>query len=307
MMVLRSMLVAARRLRRASRRETPRWVQMGSEFGHPFHDFVTFEDMTVSLAVDLPDYVQLRPPVAAAWIRRQKLIYRRARACCVASRWAADSIVEYGIDRSKVHVVGCGCNIRAEVGERDWSIPRFLFLGLDWKRKNGNAVVDAFAQIRRGIPDARLCLVGDHPLVDYPGVTCYGLLRKENSSERSRIEQLLRESTCLVLPSKYEPFGIVYAEAGWAGIPSIGTSIGGAADAIGAGGIIVDPHRPAQLVKAMTLLSQPETVRNLGAKARTHAELLTWDAVAHRVAGALGLADREPDLPYDPPIDGGSL
>jgi glycosyltransferase involved in cell wall biosynthesis len=309
MMLLRSLLVRARIAADRGRRSTRHWIQMGSEFGHPVDNFVTLEDMTVSSAMRLREYVRLRPPVARAWIHRQKRIYDRAMACCVASHWAAESLLEYGVDPARIRVVGFGCNIKVDVTERDWSVPRFLFVGLDWKRKNGDAVVRAFGRLRDELPLARLDLVGSHPDVDSPGVTCHGPLRLDQPAERSRFDDLLKTATCLALPSTYEPFGIVYAEAGWAGVPSIGTRVGGAPDAIGEGGIVVDPYSPEQIYKAMHAVSDPDMARTLGVQARSHSQLLSWDAVAGRVAGALGLVARDsvPDLPRGRPLDAASL
>ena len=44
----------------------------------------------------------------------------------------------------------------APLAVRDWSTPRYLFVGLDWERKNGQLVLDAFAQVRVQHPDAEL-------------------------------------------------------------------------------------------------------------------------------------------------------
>lgn len=305
MMTTRAALVFLRRYRRGYRRATRAWIQMGSEFGHPLGPrFVTFDDMTVAQAVAMPDYVPLRARVARAWIERQKAIYRRAHACCVASHWAADGLVAYGVPRSKIRVTGFGCNLRVDAADRDWSTPRFLFVGLEWPRKNGDAVVAAFERVRREHPRASLTLVGDHPRVDLEGVEGLGPLRLGVETEKRRLEELFRRSTCLVVPSTYEPFGIVYAEAGWAGMPSIGTTVGGAPDAIGDGGIAVDPHDPAALLAAMRAMAAPARAASLGAAARAHAGLLSWEAVSGRVAAALEIVDpgEHPELPIGRPL-----
>jgi glycosyltransferase involved in cell wall biosynthesis len=91
-----------------------------------------------------------------------------------------------------------------------------------------------------------------------------------------------------VMPSKLEPYGIVYAEAASAGLPSIGTSVGGSRDSIGSGGVLVDPEDEAALVAAMRRLSDPGTARSLGERALEHSKKNTWQAVAKRVAGVLG-------------------
>ena len=93
-----------------------------------------------------------------------------AVACCLTTRWAADSVVaDYGIDRDKVHVVGVGRNHSPAPAERDWNSPRFLFVGRDWEGKNGRGLLRAFARVKAQIPDAGLDIVGNHPPLDAEG------------------------------------------------------------------------------------------------------------------------------------------
>jgi glycosyltransferase involved in cell wall biosynthesis len=297
MMALRELTVRLRLSRVRSRRAV-HWVQMGSEFGHPLGGgFVTFEDMTVASARRLPDFLGGPIPhsVGDAWQRRQAAIYQRAAACCTASRWQAASLMnDYGVPREKIHVVGLGWNVAVDVEQRDWSSPRFLFVGLGWKRKNGQAVVSAFKRIRGEWPAATLDVVGDHPPIDEDGVRTHGILRASDPREGRELADLYRHATCFVLPSLYEPFGIVYAEAGRAGLPSVASAVGGSADALGDSGIRVDPRDPAALATAMRTLADPVAAQSAGARARTHAEQLSWRHVAARVVAAMGIDVDEP-------------
>jgi glycosyltransferase involved in cell wall biosynthesis len=222
-----------------------------------------------------------------AVLRSQVRAHRAAEHCLVVSHWAADSLVrDHGIPPGRVHVVGAGRNVTLEEADRDWSTPRFLFVGNSWERKNGPALLRAFAQVRTRHPTAELHVVGRHPPVSGPGVTGHGELSFARPEQRRRLEGLFRLATCLVVPSLIEPFGIVYVEAGTAGLPSIGTTVGGAATAVGPGGVLVDPRDPAALVEAMARLAVPDEARRLGAAARVHACAFTWRACAERVVRA---------------------
>jgi glycosyltransferase involved in cell wall biosynthesis len=106
---------------------------------------------------------------------------------------------------------------------------------------------------------------------------------------------MLERATCFLMPSAYEPFGIAYLDAGAAGVPSIGTTVGGAPDAVGPGGLLVDPGDQAALVTAMLELADPETARQLGALAASHSALFTWRAVAERVLRVLRPAGLDAD------------
>jgi glycosyltransferase involved in cell wall biosynthesis len=95
-----------------------------------------------------------------------------------------------------------------------------------------------------------------------------------------------------VMPSAVEPVGIAYAEAAAAGIPSIGTRVGGAPEIVGDGGRLVDPDDPCALERAMLELTDAALARRLGAVARERSRRFTWRATAQRILSALGDADR---------------
>jgi len=229
---------------------------------------------------------QLRAAAAA-----QLAQHRRAVVTCAVSHWAARSLVaDHGLDAASVHVVGCGRNVDvAPPPARDWSTPRFLFVGNDWARKGGDTLLRCFARLRRERPDARLDLAGTHPPVDVEGVSGHGPLRFDQPASRARLERLFAEATCFVMPSRLEPFGIVYVEAAAAGLASIGTNRGGTATSIGDGGVLVDPNDDGALLDAMRRLADPTEAATLGACAQRRAEQFTWRKVAERLLRASGV------------------
>jgi glycogen synthase len=266
-------------------------VNMGSGYSLSAKaPLVTFDDMTVAQArrEGGKSYDALDDAAVSRWRARQQRSYQLCDACCVASNWAADSIRDdYGVPDSKIHVVGFGHNVEMEKPDRDWSAPRFLWVGADWARKSGPAIVDAFEAVRRVHPAATLDLVGAHPEIDAQGVTGHGRLPLGSPEGQRKYLDLLRRSTCYVMPSLYEPLGISYIDAATAGIPSIGTSNGGARDIIAGSGRLVDPFDHEALEAAMIELCDPATARDLGNRARARSDLYTWRMVAERVLRAL--------------------
>lgn len=251
---------------------------------------VTYEDLTVAQALrrDEPPYNELSERAGKRWRDRQGRIYRQSRACTTFSAFAAASVIDdYGIEPSKVHVVGVGRNIDAGRVERDWSTPRFLWVGADWRRKRGAAVVASFAEVRKRRPQATLDLVGAHPSIDAPGVTGHGRLPLGSEEGQRRYAELLHRATCFTMPSTLEAFGVAYLDAGATGLPSIGTSVGGAPDAVGEGGRVVDPSDDGALTAAMLELAEPDTAQRLGELAARHAAPFTWRAVSERLLRAL--------------------
>jgi glycosyltransferase involved in cell wall biosynthesis len=266
-------------------------IQMGSEFGIPFPKrLVTYEDMTVIQVSKVHRIGEILGPIAMArWIASQRRCYDTAVACCAMSSAAASSIIDdYAIDPVKVHIVWAGRNYDPKPVDRDWTHPRFFFMGYDWQRKNGPLVLRAFAHLRVSMPDARLDIAGGHPRIDMDGVVAHGPLDFADPRSRAQAEGLFESATCFVMPSKFEPFGIVYVEAAAAGVPSIGTMIGGAGDAIGeAGGLLVHPSDEQALVNGMMVMCDPNRASDMGAAALKRSGLFTWTAVAERIVEAL--------------------
>jgi glycosyltransferase involved in cell wall biosynthesis len=272
-------------------------VQVGTGYAVPAGAPVaTYEDMTVRQALELPypEWQALSDRETGAAVERQARAYARAAACCFATDWAAQSAVrDYGVARERARVVGIGRNHTPRPVSRDWGSPRFLFVGGDWRRKNGDAVVRAFARVRERFPTARLDLSGHHPRVDVNGVTGHGWLSLGDESERAKLDRLFENATCFVMPSRVEPAGIVYLEAGAAGVPCIGTTVGGCTELIGEGGTVVDPHDERALVDAMLRFSDGAAAQEAGRRALDRADHFTWEAVARRLLDALDLAPRE--------------
>jgi glycosyltransferase involved in cell wall biosynthesis len=227
--------------------------------------------------------------------RQAERLHRTASVCCVASHWTAASLVaDHGIDASKVRVVGYGTNLTMEPpADRDWSTPRFLFSGLAWERKNGDRVVRAFTRLREHWPNATLDVIGEHPRINVEGVIEHGRRTIHEPDGRQLLIELHRRATCFVLPSLLEPFGLVYVEAGTAGIPSIGTTEGGTADSIGDGGVRVDPLDEAALFQAMMRMANETEARELGQRALVRSRRFTWRQTAERIVRSLALPDEE--------------
>ena len=272
-------------------------VQVGTGYAvPPSAPVATYEDMTVRQALTLPypEWKALSPSESAAALERQERAYARALTCCFATGWAAESATrEYGVARERVRVVGIGRNHSPRPLPRDWESPRFLFVGGDWKRKNGDAVVRAFARVRERFPTARLELSGHHPRVDVEGVTGHGWLSLGDEHERAKLDGLFETATCFVMPSRVEPAGIVYLEAGAAAVASIGSTVGGCAELIGDGGTVVDPADDRGLIEAMLRYSHGAVAREAGQRALARADKFSWEAVARRVLEALGITPRK--------------
>ncbi len=89
--------------------------------------------------------------------------------------------------------------------------------------------------------------------------------------ERSRLPGELEQCDAVVLPSRWESFGLVCPEAMMAGRPVVGSSAGGMADLIehGISGLLISPNDPAAIASAvLALASDRELLLHLAAAGR---------------------------------------
>jgi glycosyltransferase involved in cell wall biosynthesis len=254
---------------------------MGSTVCYPGL-YVTFEDQTVAQSPFAPSRAKDR------WIRRQAAIYRSALHCLATTPWAKESIVsDYGVPEGKVTSVGLGANIVCRPVPKNWDQPKLLWVGVDWRRKGGDLLLEAFAHAR--IPGASLDIVGRHPRIDAPGVRGHGVIRDEN-----RLRQFYEAATLFVLPSVFDPSPIVFLEAASAGTPCIGTDTGGTRYSVGQSGEVVMPNDVRALVGMLRKMTVPAIAKAYCSRAVVHAAAHTWDAVAERVLAAIGWDGGDP-------------
>ncbi len=86
-----------------------------------------------------------------------------------------------------------------------------------------------------------------------------------------------------------EGFGLVYLEAAAHGLPVVAHDVGGVSEAVldGRTGLLVPPHRPAQLAAAFEKLIHDEALRrSLGAAGREWARRTRWEESASALFGS---------------------
>jgi glycogen synthase len=100
----------------------------------------------------------------------------------------------------------------------------------------------------------------------------------------AELHDLLRLAGCVVIPSLYEPFGIVALEGMAAGAPTIVAATGGLAEIVDDTGaaLMFEPGNASSLADRIQLvLSQPKAALEMTeTAARLLAERYTWDAIA---------------------------
>lgn len=194
---------------------------------------------------------------------------RRPRLILCTSQQEVDDLAKfYGVDRALMHVVPNGYDptqfspartgeLRGKVRTKMGAAPDdiiLLFVANELQRKGFAETLAAMAATRD--PRFRLALVGRKPPHDYAEI-----IRRLGLSDRVTYQGAtddvgwwLAGADFLVLPTQYEPFGIVIVEALATGVPVITTRLAGASAAVehGKNGLLQeDPHDVTELTRLL--------------------------------------------------------
>jgi glycogen synthase len=151
--------------------------------------------------------------------------------------------------------------------------PVLLCLGRHHLSQKGfDLAVAAMPAILRQYPAAKLLIAGDGP--DRPKletmVTEMGLSQNVEFLgwvRPDRVASLLERVTLMIVPSRFDPFGLVAAETGAAFRPCVASNVDGLAEVIedGRTGCLVKPEDPAAIAEAVCgLLAKPQELGTIG-------------------------------------------
>lgn len=179
-----------------------------------------------------------------------------------------------------------GAGVRGEFGIGP-EAPVVTIVGLLMRWKGQDVFLDAAAQIRACLPQARFLVVGDRPANGDAGYVAdlrrqVGRLGLERAVTftgfRHDVHAIMAASDVVVHAStSAEPFGIVLLEAMAASRPVVATALGGPLEIVvpGETGLLVPPGEPKPLAEAaLFLLERPALRRAMGENGRQRLEAL---------------------------------
>ncbi|MFN0206966.1 MAG: glycosyltransferase family 4 protein [Planctomycetota bacterium] len=244
-------------------------------------------------------FADLTPGEIDECVERQRKIFNKCEYLFPRTAWCARSLAsDYGIRREKLVITGAGSNLEHAPGERSgYDMKTILFVGRDWERKHGPAVVEAFriakkkAKLSKLTKEAlQLVIIGPRVSgVREEGIEWVGPL---DGDDRSELAHWYHRASLLLCPSRFEPFGIVILEAMASGCPVIALDRGAAREIIvhNVTGSLVERADPELLSnEILAWLTDERRCAEAGRAAqRRAAENYSWQIAASKIESAFG-------------------
>ncbi len=157
---------------------------------------------------------------------------------------------------------------RRKVSPPDLDHPIILFVGSNMYRKGVPDLIKAAPGVIKQHPQARFIIIGEDKSADRLKRLCYDLNVDRNfefagwQSQESLLSYYQRASV-FVMPSLTEAFGVTFLEAMAAGVPVIGTNVGGIPEIIhdGTNGLLVPVESPSSITDAINQLLSDAQLR----------------------------------------------
>jgi glycosyltransferase involved in cell wall biosynthesis len=232
--------------------------------------------------------IQPRQYLASTWFRRQEIqLYRQATGIFVMSANIGQSLQnQYGINESKIFLVYAGGDqfSSKEFNSEKYYSKNILFVGKDWIRKGGPLLLEAFELVLKEVPDARLTIIGCKPNVKLPNCSVLGELPGKVT------DQYYEQAAVFCLPTKREPFGMVYIEAMFHSLPVVTTKIGATKELIvdGSNGFRLDFNAEEFSKHLVELLVSPQKAQEFGTTGFLKvSQNYTWNKVGEKMTVAI--------------------
>jgi glycogen(starch) synthase len=167
--------------------------------------------------------------------------------------------------------------------------------------KGFQVLTRAIGHLRHRLPDVRCVIAGRgsylaelQTQIDMEGVG--DIVQLAGFVPDAELRSLLQRTSCVVIPSLYEPFGIVALEGMAAGAPTIVARTGGLAEIVdGTGaGVLFEPGNHIALANCIAdILTHPDVADTMRNKAASLlASRYTWDAIGAATLGVYSKAKR---------------
>ncbi len=208
--------------------------------------FYLTSDATFVLLNDVyGSHSNLHPLSVKEAMHLEKKAFEKAAKLILPLQWLADSAMkDYGVPSSKIEVIPYGANLDTAIStddveqiidrRRQSTKIKLLFIGIRWEEKGGPFAVEVLRSLLEKGVDAELHVVGCDPEIPNrpDGIKTIGFVDKETEMGRMQLDELYKEATFFIMPTKAECVGMSFIEAASYALPAIGSETGGVPEAV---------------------------------------------------------------------------
>ena len=201
--------------------------------------------------------------------------------------------------RSRVVVIPEGVDARYKPLPQPSPSKVVLYVGRQDPYKNLASLVRAFAKVHEAVPSAVLRVIGP-PDKRYP--EAFELARELNILphidwhgyvDNAGLLAAYQQAAVLVLPSRYEGFGLPVVEAMACGTPVVCSNVSSLPEVAGDAALMADPGDASAFAEhIVNVLTRPELARGLREKGVARAAQFTWQKTAEQTLKAYEEAKR---------------
>lgn len=246
----------------------------------------------------------LAEPVQRSIHSVERWLAQGAAAVIVCSKFMADEVAAlFQLSPEQITVIGNGVDPAAWTVEHDTATtatwPLLVFAGRLVHEKGLQELIKALPLLLKDYPRLRLIVSGTGQLLadQQDRAVRYGvadLIDWQGFVSDADLARLFAAADVVVVPSLYEPFGLVALEAQLAGAPVAVSDTGGLAELVepGVTGARFAPQSPAAIAEAVRgLLDDPTATTAMADRARHRARTeFGWDVIARRTVRLYGQA-----------------
>ncbi len=233
-----------------------------------------------------------RNPNPNPWVVEIEKLGAKADRVIAVSNGTKDELIKMGYPKEKIEVIHNGIDLNKYDPDKTtpneakkklgWGKKMIFFVGRPVREKGIDTLLKAFDEVKKEITDAKLVLLSRG---DIPNLSPDVLHINDFVSEQERIAMI---SACdvFVVPSLYEPFGIVAVEGLAMEKAVIGSRTGGIKEIIedGKSGLLFEPGNYMELADKIKYVLKNENERKrLEKNARIRAAHFTWEKNARKV------------------------
>lgn len=213
-------------------------------------------------------------------------LFSEAVALIAVSPAMREQLVSLGADPAKIQVIPCGAFVSDEAVVRAGKNPRTaVSVGRFVEKKGPWLTIAAFAEARKSVPDAKLVMLGDGPLLPIcrdlvrtlgvqDSVTFLGAANHATVMRELRAARVFVQHSVVASNGDCEGSPVAVVEAQLSGLPVVATRHTGIVEAVedGVTGYLVEERDVAGMAQRLSqLLSKPELASKMGLAARKRA------------------------------------